>query len=171
MEVLANPFLLLWHTWNMRNKVIHDGASPFIGSSVVFLTRYMNSLLLIRQQGDLMDIKGKHSLGKSVASTSGPAARPVLKRWKPPPQGTLKINVDAAFNHLDGEAALGVVIRDWEGNLKLTGWRVILHCRDAEEAEAIARREGVLGSSNVQSIFPCKINDCVITLACSALLV
>lgn len=73
-----------------------------------------------------------------MASTSGPAARPVLKVLKPPPQDTLKINVDAAFNHLNGEAALGVVIRDWEGNLKLTGWRAILNCRDAEEAEVIA---------------------------------
>jgi hypothetical protein len=37
-----------------------------------------------------------------------------------------------------------VVIRDWEGNLKLTGWCVILHCRDAEVAEAIECQEGVL---------------------------
>jgi ribonuclease HI len=60
-----------------------------------------------------------------------------------PPQGTLKINVDAAFNQSTGEAAVGVVIRDWKGSLKLTAWRVIFHCRDAEEAEAIACREGV----------------------------
>jgi len=65
-----------------------------------------------------MDIKRKHSLGTSVASTSGPAAHPVLKRWKPPPQGTLKINVDAAFNHLNGEAALGVVIRGLGGHVR-----------------------------------------------------
>ena len=38
---------------------------------------------------------------------------------------------------------MGVVIRDWEGSLKLTAWRVILHCRDVEEADAIACREGV----------------------------
>jgi hypothetical protein len=41
------------------------------------------------------------------------------------------------------EAAIGVVIRDWVENLKLTAWRVIFHCRDAEEAEARACLEGV----------------------------
>ena len=42
-----------------------------------------------------------------------------------------------------GEAMVGAVIRDWEGSLKLTAWRVIFHCRDAEEAEAKACLEGV----------------------------
>jgi ribonuclease HI len=65
------------------------------------------------------------------------------KRWERPPQGTLKISVDAAFNQMTGDAAVGMVIRDWEGSLKLTAWRVIFHCRDAEEAEAMACLEGV----------------------------
>jgi hypothetical protein len=39
---------------------------------------------------------------------------------------------------LMGRRHWGVVIRvrDWDGNLKLTGWRVILHCRDVEEAQS-----------------------------------
>jgi hypothetical protein len=86
---------------------------------------------------------------------TGPNSCPVLKRWIPPQQGTLKINVDVAFNHLNGGGGTGVVIRvrDWDDNLKLTGWRVILHCRDVEEAQsqkkdveeakAIVCREGV----------------------------
>jgi ribonuclease HI len=59
-----------------------------------------------------------------------------------PLQGTFKINVDAAFNPLSGEAAVGVVIRDWEGSLKLMAWRTISHCRDAKEAEARVCLEG-----------------------------
>jgi hypothetical protein len=51
IEALANLFMLFWHTWNIRNKVIHEGTPPFIATSVTFLTRYMDSLLIIRQQG------------------------------------------------------------------------------------------------------------------------
>jgi hypothetical protein len=58
-EVLANVFMLFWHTWSMRNKVIHEDIFPFIASSVTFLTRYMTSLNNIRQQPDHMDSKGK----------------------------------------------------------------------------------------------------------------
>ena len=57
--------------------------------------------------------------------------------------GFFKINVDAAFSQLTGKAAVGVVIRDWKGVLQLTAWRIIFHCRDAEEAEAKACLEGV----------------------------
>ena len=53
LEVLANLFMLFWHTWNIRNKVVHEGTTPFIASSVTFLTRYMHSLLNIQQHGDL----------------------------------------------------------------------------------------------------------------------
>ncbi|XP_066347579.1 uncharacterized protein [Miscanthus floridulus] len=42
-----------------------------------------------------------------------------------------------------GETTIGVVIGDWVGDLKLTAWRVIFHCRDAKEAEARACLEGV----------------------------
>jgi len=123
---------------HIRNKVIHEGASAFIGSSVIFLNRYMHSLFTIQQQGDPSDNKGKRSLLPSTSKSKVPAVGQVKKIWSPPPQGTFKINVDAAFNQLTGDAAIGVVIRDWVGALKLTAWRVIFHCRDAEQAEVRA---------------------------------
>jgi hypothetical protein len=136
LEVLANLSMLSWHTWSIRNKVIHEGASPFIASSVIFLTRYMQSLLIVRQQGDYADLKGKRALEPAGRSSAKVSVVHGTVRWRGPPQGTLKINVDAAFNQLSGDTSVGVVIRDWEGSLKLTAWRVISHCRDAEEAEA-----------------------------------
>lgn len=39
--------------------------------------------------------------------------------------------------------AVGVVIRDHIGLAKLASWRLLYHCRDAEEAEAIACCEGI----------------------------
>jgi hypothetical protein len=68
LEVLANLFMLLWHTWNIRNKMIHEGIVPFIARSVTFLTRYMHSLLTVRQQGDVKDLKGKRCLQSVSAS-------------------------------------------------------------------------------------------------------
>jgi ribonuclease HI len=139
VEALANLFMLFWHTWNICNKVIHEGTPPFIASSVTFLTRYMDSLLIIRKQGVQHDMKGKRSMLCGIQKQKGVKER---KRWRLPLQGTFKINVDAAFNPISGEAAVGVVIRDWEGSLKLMAWRTISHCRDAEEAEARACLEG-----------------------------
>ncbi|XVF21358.1 hypothetical protein REPUB_Repub12eG0083500 [Reevesia pubescens] len=37
--------------------------------------------------------------------------------WQPPPDGIMKINVDAAFCNLDSTAQLGVVIRDSRGDV------------------------------------------------------
>ena len=92
--------------------MLQEGATPFIASSVTFLTRYMQSLLNIRQQGDAVDLKGKRALAPAACATAKRSNVRGTARWKPPPQGTLKINVDVAFNQLTGEAALGVVIRD-----------------------------------------------------------
>jgi hypothetical protein len=142
LEVLANLFMLLWHIWSIRNKVVHEGASPFIASSVTFLIRYMRSLLEIRQHEDHVDLKGKRTLEPAARiEVQNSDAQGTLRR-KRPPHGTLKINVDAAFNHSSRNAAVGVAIRDW-GLPKTNFAAYHILCRDAEEAEAKACLEGV----------------------------
>jgi hypothetical protein len=69
LEVLEKKFMLLWHAWSVHNKMIHEGASPFIASSVTFLTRYMAPLSNIWQQGDYVDSKGKRSLAPVTSNT------------------------------------------------------------------------------------------------------
>jgi hypothetical protein len=135
--------MLLWHTWSVHNKMIHEGASPFIASSVTFLTRYMSPLSNIWQQGDYIDSKGKHSLAPVTSNTQ---VRPTVqrsKRWVSPPQGSFKISVDVVFNPLSWVVVVGVVIRDWQGSLELTASCIISHCGDAEEAKARACLESV----------------------------
>ena len=61
----------------------------------------------------------------------------------PPPTGWAKCNVDGSFVSQSGEAGVGVVIRDSEGQVILTAWRVIFRCQDAVEAEALACLEGL----------------------------
>lgn len=88
------------------------------------------------------DDRGKQKLQGSV--TAGGAAKPrPRKRWIPPPTDVLKINVDGAFSPETGSAALGVIIRDWLGLPVLMAGRILLHCRDVEEAEAMACLEGI----------------------------
>ena len=45
-------------------------------------------------------------------------------RWVPPEDGQIKINVDGAFTN-NGGASVGVVIRNSEGTILLSAWRVI----------------------------------------------
>jgi hypothetical protein len=67
--------------------------------------------------------------------------KPSLK-WLPPYGQVLKVNVDGAFIKESGKAAVGAVIRDEKGLPLLMTWRTLLHCCDAEEAEAEACLEG-----------------------------
>jgi hypothetical protein len=87
-------------------------------------------------------MKGKRSMVSLASGAQKHKGVKDRKRWRLPLQDTFKINVDAAFNPLLGEAAVGVVIRDWEGSLKLMAWHTISHCRDAKEAEARVCLEG-----------------------------
>ena len=67
------------------------------------------------------------------------------KRWTPPDPGTLKINVDGAYNPNFVSTVVRVIIRDYEGHVKLTAWCLLFHYRDAKEAKAKATtcREGI----------------------------
>ncbi|KAF8687355.1 hypothetical protein HU200_043041 [Digitaria exilis] len=101
--------------------------------SVHFLLALQASLAQVRQ-GELEGAgKGKQpccSSGnsrrkKQVQSKEGSSAR-----WKPPPPGHYKVNVDGSFVAQTGEAGVGVI-------------RVLFRCSDAVEAEAQACAEGL----------------------------
>ena len=44
-EVNANLLMLLWRIWSERNSVLRAGQKISVEGSVVFLTRYMDSLV------------------------------------------------------------------------------------------------------------------------------
>jgi len=66
----------------------------------------------------------------------------IVPRWQAPDPGSIKINVDGAFKG-NGEASIGVVIRDSKCVVLLSAWRVIFHAASAEEVELLACREGI----------------------------
>jgi hypothetical protein len=63
--------------------------------------------------------------------------------WVKPREGNLKINVNAAFNHGTGDAAVGIIARNHMGRVAMAASLAIGKCRDVEEAEACTIREGL----------------------------
>jgi hypothetical protein len=134
--------LCFWRICSERNSVLHARKKISVEGFVVFLTRYMDSLLQCQHITLQTDSKGKS--GALVGSKwLAEVARQAQQKWVPPPPGMLKINVDGAFISSSGTAAVGVVIRDHNGQVKLASWRLLHYCRDAEEAKVVAYCEGI----------------------------
>ncbi|XP_024200290.1 uncharacterized protein LOC112203576 [Rosa chinensis] len=74
-----------------------------------------------------------------VPYSSSRLASPIQNvRWKKPPIGMIKLNVDAAFSNVDGNVDVGGVFRDFEGSC-LGGFRHTLPAASsARHAELVA---------------------------------
>jgi ribonuclease HI len=142
--VVSNFLMLIWCCWCVRNNVLQAGEKISVVGSVSFLTRYIDALYLVRQQQSGDDIKGKQ---KCLPEREGNqrAAKDCVsaKKWTPPVGDDIKINVDGAFIQETGRAAVGVIIRNSRGHHLLSAWKLVKHCRDAEEAEGWACLEGI----------------------------
>ncbi|KAG2689169.1 hypothetical protein I3760_09G128000 [Carya illinoinensis] len=92
-----------------RNKFIYDNSFLHF-SSVVSTALSMQS-----------DFKKAQLLESSSQDT------PRVLIWKPPPQGSLKMNVDGATLGEIDKAGIGLVLRDHEGN-------VLMACSKIEHA-------------------------------------
>uniref|UniRef100_A0ACD5Y6W7 Uncharacterized protein n=1 Tax=Avena sativa TaxID=4498 RepID=A0ACD5Y6W7_AVESA len=69
-------------------------------------------------------------------------ARKECVSWQKPCDGRLKFNVDASFDPNSDETTVGIVGRDHRGLISIAANLAIDKCRDVEEAEACAIREG-----------------------------
>jgi hypothetical protein len=67
-----------------------------------------------------MDPKGKRCAEPVASNIQRQTATHRRKHWVLLSQGTFKINVDAAFDQVSGDVAVGIVVQDWQGSLKLT---------------------------------------------------
>ena len=120
-EIMGHLILILWRSWFVRNELTHSTRIPATNSSICFLLNYWETMCNIREE-EASDRKGKqvrnqHSKVKSTKEKMN-------LRWIPPEDGQIKINVDGAFTN-NGDASVGVVIRNSEGTVLLSAWRVI----------------------------------------------
>jgi hypothetical protein len=73
---------------------------------------------------------------KSYCVSSNRAATATLATWVPPPVGWTKVNFDGSFVEHTGEAGVGLIARNFKGEVVLTAWRSIARCASALKAEA-----------------------------------
>lgn len=99
-EKLAWVAIVCWNLWNRRNKWIWDKVSVSV-FGVQSTAANMSAEWIKCQQ--------EKQVRKSVNLMSA-------RRWVSPPQGWVKINVDAAIFEATGSVGLGSVIRDEHGN-------------------------------------------------------
>jgi hypothetical protein len=144
----ARILLLMWRAWHLRNDVMHGEGKCTVTGSEGFLVSYSESLGLAEAMPATgVSDKGKRKVGEVLhadALRDRKAQREVMiDRWKPPPHDWVKINSDASFHAVTGEASSGVIVRDATGQTLLTAWRLLKKCSSVEEAEAEVCLEGV----------------------------
>jgi ribosomal protein L32 len=143
---VGRVLLILWRAWFVCNELTHSTRRLSIVGSVNFLLDYWETLCNIRQ-GGVPDEKGKWLLFPDP--TQSPALNRMTEAWTPPEEGWIKINVDGVFT-LQGEASLGVVIRNALGVVLLSAWQAICNAASAEEVKLLACKEGLLRAAEFQ---------------------
>jgi len=138
-EIMGKLLLILWRCWFIRNELTHSDRKLFVETSVGFLLHYWDTLFTIRQELPA-DKKGKRLIGGVAARKNAETC--MAPRWQAPGPGSIKINVDGAFKG-NGEASIGVIIRDSTGSVLLSAWRVVSNAANAEEVELMACWEGI----------------------------
>jgi ribonuclease HI len=73
--------------------------------------------------------------------------KPIIRSvasWNCPPEGEVKVNVDAAYSFDEGRGSAGAIIRDYKGNFIAASTKNLPFVADPMMAEAYAVQEGLL---------------------------
>lgn len=65
------------------------------------------------------------------------------RRWSPPPQGWVKVNIDTAVFENLGCIGVGCVVRDTEGVFICARNHRVMACMQPREAEALSLKEAL----------------------------
>ncbi|CAN1751886.1 hypothetical protein LINPERHAP1_LOCUS4492 [Linum perenne] len=114
--------MILWGLWGERNQLVwrHESRTAHL---------IVEGALTILDEWKMARAVGEH---QPVSDAARPAT---CRRWHPPQQGTLKCNVDAAFQESEGQWGWGIAIRNHPGSLlsHRTGWmRGVPEVREGE---------------------------------------
>ncbi|KAL3631535.1 hypothetical protein CASFOL_024519 [Castilleja foliolosa] len=115
-EFIMFTAILFDNVWQSRNLKAHGKNSPSVQELELNVSRQANA-----------HWKSRIETRQITAST--------LAKWSPPPDGWIKINVDAAYD--DGVAFTGLVCRDKNGTILLASTKKF-SCLDPLTAESLA---------------------------------
>ncbi|KAL9432342.1 hypothetical protein AB3S75_027379 [Citrus x aurantiifolia] len=119
---------LCWAVWFAKNKRIFEGKNSDPRASAA----KAESLLEAYHRARKPDVSHIHNV-----------KRVVQKKWEPPPENFLKVNVDAAINSRDQVSGLGAVIKDPSGKIVAAGTKQVPLREGVSFAEAEAMEWGL----------------------------
>jgi ribonuclease HI len=127
-EDQTRVFVTLWAIWHARRKAIHEQVYQSPLSVHLFVENF------------IADLKpaGVQATGKKTTP-----AEAGTKRWTPPSEGVVKINIDAVVSKNTGYGSVAAVARDENGRYRGASARVFPGKTDDETLEALAVREAV----------------------------
>ena len=112
-------FAVTWSIWWNRNQALYED----LGAPPTQIWEMANRIL-----GDY----------KEACSYSNLPLVPSLTKWRAPPTGFIKINVDGTASDDGRPSSIGVIIRDSQGSSIATSNRVLSSPFPAETIEALA---------------------------------
>ena len=130
-DKLVRLVVTLWAIWHARRKAIHENIFQSPLSTHSFIERFIADL-----ETAMPTVERKGDAGAGCA----PAAAP---KWIPPPQGLMKVNVDATLSKNSDIVAMAAVARDGAGAFMGASALVMKGISDPETAEVLACREGL----------------------------
>ncbi|XP_030936552.1 uncharacterized protein LOC115961769 [Quercus lobata] len=157
---LENPL----HTQGFKNSFLDSALSVLSHSTLQDLELFFatawaiwsNRNSIVHKDGGLSPLQVWHRARSAVeeftCSTSWDfgLVRPASSRWSPPPPGVFKVNVDGASSEQEGSSSVGVVIRDFNGQVVAALCLPLQSYFSTELSEVFALEQGVLFAQELQ---------------------
>jgi ribonuclease HI len=124
---LVRVLVKLWAIWYARRKAIHENLFQSPLSTHCFVDRMVQ---------DLAELKEPPKERRAVNTASG-------RLWLAPPEGLMKLNVDAAVSKNSATASVAAVARNSRGAFLGASVVVMEDINVPETLEAMAAREGM----------------------------
>lgn len=130
-------FAIIWSIWFLRNQCIFEGYTPN-WEHFSFIIKLRLGFLIKAKFPDIPYSPGAVVTNLEAVRTwrRSRIQRPMIS-WYPPPEGTIKWNVDGSARGKPGEAGIGEILRDANG-ITLCTFFSYVGIRDANEAEFMA---------------------------------
>ncbi|XVF23500.1 hypothetical protein REPUB_Repub13aG0044100 [Reevesia pubescens] len=125
VDNLSLMLTTLWPLWFNRNMCVYEGLCA------------MPAAIVLSAQQKIIEFQDIWPTMSRVdgSISHGPEGS---QSWLPPQPGVIKINVDASFDSYTLNAGLGLVARNWEGNVLFSAVTRMDHIQSSLFAEVLA---------------------------------